>query len=372
MPPTGWRRTVWNRSLKRSMPAKARTEFLGNLRLLAENGFMGLNVSADYGGTEAGAIGFSQAVQALAGGCASTAVTVSVTNMVGEVIQAVGSDEQKAAYLPKLTDGTYAAGGFLPDGILRRIRPLGDEDPRGQGRQSLRSQWCQALYHLGRICRYLRRLGRDRSGCTQGQGHFLFPGRGGNAGSGDRQGREKKMGQTGSATNEVLFQDCRVPATAMMGGENDGFRIAVGELAGGRIGIASLALGIARKAMDTAKAFVKEREQFGRPLADMQGLQWMIADRETELEAARLLILQAAALKDAGRPYSKEASMAKLYASEAAQRATYTALQLHGGAGYIKEYPLERFARDARITTIYEGTSEIQRLIIAREVMKAV
>ena len=183
---------------------------------------------------------------------------------------------------------------------------------------------------------------------------------------------EKKMGQTGSATNEVLFQNCRVPASAVMGKLNDGFRIAVGELAGGRIGVASLALGIARAAMERAKAFVKERRQFGRAIADMQGIQWMIADRETELEAARLLILQAAALKDQGKPFAREASMAKLFASEAAQRATYTALQLHGGAGYVQDYPLERHARDARITTIYEGTSEIQRLIIARETMKMV
>ncbi|MBC01226.1 MAG: acyl-CoA dehydrogenase, partial [Rhodobacteraceae bacterium] len=132
------------------------------------------------------------------------------------------------------------------------------------------------------------------------------------------------------------------------------------------------ALGIARAAMERAKAYVAERRQFGRAIADMQGVQWMIADRETELEAARLLILQAAALKDAGKPFAREASMAKLFSSEAAQRATYSALQLHGGAGYIQDYPLERFARDARITTIYEGTSEIQRLIIAREAMKAV
>ena len=127
-----------------------------------------------------------------------------------------------------------------------------------------------------------------------------------------------------------------------------------------------------RAAMGRAKAYVAERRQFGRAIADMQGVQWMIADRETELEAARLLILQAAALKDAGKPFAREASMAKLFFSEAAQRATYSALQLHGGAGYIQDYPLERFARDARITTIYEGTSEIQRLIIAREAMKAV
>lgn len=350
---------------------EGRTEFLGNLRLLAENGFMGLNVSADYGGTEAGAIGFSQAVQALAGGCASTAVTVSVTNMVGEVIQAVGSDEQKAAYLPKLTDGTYAAGGFCltessagsdPSAMKTRAVKDGNHYLLNGAKLYITSAEYAGIFIVWAVTDPDAPKGKGIS-CflVEAETPGLVIGK-----------AEKKMGQTGSATNEVLFQDCRVPATAMMGAENDGFRIAVGELAGGRIGIASLALGIARKAMDTAKAFVKEREQFGRPLADMQGLQWMIVDRETELEAARLLILQAAALKDAGRPYSKEASMAKLYASEAAQRATYTALQLHGGAGYIKEYPLERFARDARITTIYEGTSEIQRLIIAREVMKAV
>jgi alkylation response protein AidB-like acyl-CoA dehydrogenase len=180
---------------------------------------------------------------------------------------------------------------------------------------------------------------------------------------------EKKMGQHGSATNEVHFENCRVPASAMMGKENDGFRIAVGELAGGRIGIGSLALGLGLEAMHRAKAYIMEREQFGTKLGNMQGLQWMIADVETELEAARLLLMQAAWLKDEGKPFAKAASMAKLFATEAAQKATYTALQLHGGAGYIKEYPLERYVRDARITTIYEGTSEVQRLIIARETL---
>lgn len=179
------------------------------------------------------------------------------------------------------------------------------------------------------------------------------------------------MGQTGSATNTVGFDNCRIPAASVLGDVNDGFRIAVGELAGGRIGIAALALGLAREAMGLAIAHVRERHQFGRAIAEMQGIQWMIADRETELEAARLLILQAAALKDAGRPFARQASMAKLYATEAAQRATYTALQLHGGAGYIRDLPLERLARDARVTTIYEGTSEIQRLIIARDILRA-
>ena len=145
---------------------------------------------------------------------------------------------------------------------------------------------------------------------------------------------------------------------------------AVGELAGGRIGVAALSLGIARAAMDKAKAYVKERKQFGQALADFQGLQWMIADRETDIEAARLLILNAAAKKDRREPFAKEASMAKLFASEAAHRATDTAVQLFGGAGYIRESGVERHLRDARITRIYEGTSEVQRLIISREALR--
>lgn len=350
---------------------KGREKLLESLRILAENGFMGLNVSAEYGGTEAGSVSFALAVETLAQGCASTAVTVSVTNMVGEVIQAVGSDEQKAAYLPKLTSGEYAAAGFCltessagsdPSAMKMRAVKDGNHYVLNGSKLYITSAEFAGVFVVWAVTDPAAPKGKGIS-CFLVEADTL----------GLMIGKaEKKMGQTGSATNEVIFQDCRIPATAMMGAENAGFRIAVGELSGGRIGIASLGLGIARKAMDTAKAFVKEREQFGRPLSDMQGLQWMIADRETELEAARLLILQAASLKDAGQSFSKEASMAKLFATEAAQRATYSALQMHGGAGYTRDYPLERHARDARITTIYEGTSEIQRLIIAREVMRAV
>jgi alkylation response protein AidB-like acyl-CoA dehydrogenase len=348
-----------------------REEFLANLKLLAENGFMGLNVSADYGGTEAGTVGFALSVEALAGACASTAVTVSVTNMVGEVIQAVGSDEQKEKYLPRLADGTYPAGGFCltessagsdPSSMKTRAVKDGNHYVLNGSKLYITSGEYAGIFVVWAV---------TDPDAPKGKGISCFLVEAGTPGLIIGKA-EKKMGQTGSSTNEVIFEDCRIPATAMMGNENDGFRIAVGELAGGRIGIASLALGIARKAMEAGKAYITERQQFGRPLADMQGLQWMVADRETDLEAARLLILQAASLKDAGKPFSKEASMAKLFASEAAQRATYTALQLHGGAGYIRDYPLERYARDARITTIYEGTSEVQRLIIAREAMKAV
>lgn len=348
-----------------------REAFLENLRVLAENGFMGLNVRGDYGGTEAGTLAFALSVEALGQACAATGVTVSVTNMVGEVIQAVGNEAQRAAYLPKLTDGTYAAGGFClteagagsdPAGMKTRAVKDGDSYILNGAKLYITSAEYAGIFVVWAV---------TDPAAPKGKGISCFLVEAGTPGLIIGKA-EKKMGQTGSATNEVLFQDCRVPASALMGQENQGFRVAVGELAGGRIGIAALSLGIARAAMSAAKAYVKERQQFGAPLSDMQGIQWMIADRETELEAARLLILQAAWLKDQGRPFAREASMAKLFASEAAQKATYTALQLHGGAGYIKDYPLERYARDARITTIYEGTSEIQRLIIARETLKGI
>ena len=183
---------------------------------------------------------------------------------------------------------------------------------------------------------------------------------------------ETKMGQKASSTNSVIFEECRVKHDAMLGGENAGFKIAVSELVGGRIGIASLALGIGTAAIDFARQYTTEREQFGQKISNFQGLQFMMADTYTELEAAKLLVLNAAWKKENNHPYMKNASMAKLFCTEAANKACYTALQLMGGAGYTSDYPLERFARDARVTTIYEGTSEIQRVIIARELLKEI
>lgn len=350
---------------------EGRPQFLDNLKVLAENGFMGLAVRGEYGGTEAGTVAFALAIQELARACASTAVTASVTNMAAEVIQAVGSPEQRARYLPAICDGTFPAAAFCltetgagsdPSAMTTRARRDGNGWVVDGAKLYITSAAYAGLFVVWAV---------TDPEAPKGKGISCFLVEAGTPGLVIGK-TETKMGQTGSATSEVQFEGCRLPADALMGRENDGFRVAVGELAGGRIGVASLALGIARAAMDEAERYVKERRQFGRPIADMQGVQWMIADRETELEAARLLILQAAWAKDRGRPFAREASMAKLFATEAAQRATYTALQLHGGAGYIRDLPLERYARDARITTIYEGTSEIQRLIIAREVLKAV
>lgn len=350
---------------------QGRDGLLQNLRLLAENGFMALNVGETYGGTAAGTVAFALAIEELGYGCASTAVTTSVTNMVAEVIQAVGSEEQRRTYIPRLADGTYPAGAFCltesgagsdPSGMKTRARRDGNHFVLDGEKLYITSAEYAGLFVVWAV---------TDPDAPQGKGISCFLVEAGTPGLVIGKA-ERKTGQHGSATNVVHLDGCRLPADAMMGQENAGFRVAVGELAGGRIGVAALSLGIARAAMDAAKTYAKERKQFGKPIAEFQGLQWMIADRETELEAARLLILQAAALKEAGRPFAREASMAKLFASEAAGRATDTAVQIHGGAGYLADYPVERYARDARITRIYEGTSEVQRVIIARETLKQV
>lgn len=348
---------------------EGRSEFLANLKTLAENGFMALNVRGEFGGSEAGTVAFALTLEELAAACASTAVTTSVTNMVGEVIQAVGSAAHKTTYLPRLADGTYPAGAFClteagagsdPAGMRMRARRDGDGYVLDGQKIFITSGEYAGLFVVWAV---------TDPDAPKGKGIsvFLVPA--------DTPGvsvgkAEKKMGQTGSATNTIHFEGARIPASNLMGRENDGFRVAVGELAGGRIGVAAVSLGIARAAMEAAKSYAKERQQFGQALSDFQGLQWMIADRELDLHASRLLILDAAARKDRGEPFAREASMAKLFASEAAHRCTDTAIQIHGGAGYCRDFPVERYARDARITRIYEGTSEIQRLIIARETLR--
>jgi butyryl-CoA dehydrogenase len=180
---------------------------------------------------------------------------------------------------------------------------------------------------------------------------------------------EDKMGLRASNTVELLFEDCRIPCENLLGKEGIGFKIAMAALDSGRIGIASQSLGIARACLDEAIGYAKNRRQFGRPINSFQAIQWMIADCATEIEAAHCLTLHAADLKDQGMSFTKEASMAKLFASEMANRVAYRTLQIHGGYGYMKEYKIERLYRDARVTSIYEGTSEVQRIVIAREMM---
>lgn len=348
-----------------------RDGYLKNLKSLAELGFMGLNVNADYGGTEAGVVAFSVAITEIAKACAATAVAVSVTNLVGEVIQSIGTEAQKKSFIPKLCNGDYAGGAFClseagagsdPSGMQTRAVRDGDEWVINGTKMWISSAEHAGVFVVWAVTDPERPKGkgitcflveRDTPGITIGK-------------------PEKKMGQRGSCTNPVIFEDCRVPADAILGKPNDGFRIAIAELAGGRIGIGSLALGVATAAMDTARAYTMEREQFDTKISDFQGIQWKLADTYTELEASRLLLMNAAYQKESGQPFMKQAAMAKLYATEAANRACYTALQLLGGAGYTEEFPLERYARDVRVTSIYEGTSEVQRVIIARELLREV
>lgn len=346
-----------------------RTPFMANLKKLANLGFMGLNVKDQYGGAEAGVVAFSVAMTELARACASTAVTVSVNNMVCEVIQSVGSEEQKQAYIPKICSGEYAAGGFGltesvagsdPCGMVTQAIKDGDDYVLNGSKIFITSAPYAGVFVVWAVT--------DRS-APKGKGISCFLVEQGTPGLIIGK-EEKKMGQHASATNELIFDNCRVPASAMMGTLNDGFRIAVGELTGGRISIGSLALGIGLAAMDYATKYTTERSQFGQKISSFQALQWMMADGYTELEAARLLLMSAAWRKENGKSYAKEASMAKLYATESANRCCYKAMQMLGGYGYTNDYPIERFTRDARITSIYEGTSEIQRLIISREILR--
>ncbi|WP_372749495.1 acyl-CoA dehydrogenase family protein [Litorivivens sp.] len=342
--------------------------FMTNLSKLAELGFMGLNIKAEYGGTEAGVVAFSLAITELAKACASTAVTTSVTNMVAEVIQAMGTEAQRQKYLPKITSGEYAAGGFC------LTEPGAGSDPASMRTTAVKDgdsyilNGSKAYITSGEYAGVFVVWAVTDKTAKRGKGISVFLVENGIPGLVVGPA-EEKMGQKASATNAVYFEDCRIPADALMGEENRGLQVALGELAGGRIGIGSLALGIGQAALDYGRDYIKEREQFGQPLSNFQGLQWMLADGYTEMEAARLLLMQAACLKEEGKPFATQASMAKLFATEAANKACYTGLQLLGGNGYNREYPLERMARDVRITSIYEGTSEIQRLVISRDIL---
>jgi alkylation response protein AidB-like acyl-CoA dehydrogenase len=294
---------------------------------------------------------------------------VSVNNLVCDVIQAVGSEAQKKTYIPKICSGEFTAGCFA------LTEPGAGSDPASMTSSAVLdgSEW--VLNGTKRFITSAPYAGvfvvwavTDKA-AAKGKGISCFLVEAGAKGL--IVGRaEQKMGQHASATNEVIFEECRIPKAALLGNLNGGFRVAVGELTGGRVGIGSMALGIGLAAMDYATKYAHERVQFDQKITKFQAIQWMIADSYTELEAARLLLMQAAFRAEQGQSFTKEAAMAKMYATEAANRACYAALQMAGGYGYSKDFPLERYARDVRITSIYEGTNEIQRTIIAREILK--
>ncbi len=341
---------------------------LGNLKKMAGLGFMGMNVPELYGGAEVGVVPYSLGMIEVGRACAATAVTMSVTNMVAEVICAFGSDAQKEKYVPRICSGEYPAGAFGltesmagsdPGAMCTTAVREGDFYRLNGSKIFITSAEYAGIFVIWAVTDRDAPRGRRISA-------FLVE----KNTPGFTVGRaEEKLGQRGSATNEIIFEDCLVPAENLLGEEGNGLKIAFMALDGGRIGIASMSLGIGLEAIDYAAEYVKQREQFGRPIASFQGIQWKVADTYTELEAARLLVLQAAFLKQKKKPFTTAASMAKLYASEAANRACYEAIQLLGGNGYTAEFPVERLYRDVRVTTIYEGTSEIQRLVIAQQIL---
>jgi alkylation response protein AidB-like acyl-CoA dehydrogenase len=334
---------------------------------LAELGLMGINVPEEFGGVQAGAISYALAMMEISQACASTAVTMAVTNMVGDTIVRFGSQEQMQRYLPEITSGRFAAASYAlsEPQTGSDAAALHTNARRDGGGWVLNGskQWITSGDHAGVIIVWAR------TGVSGSKGISCFLVEAGAPGL--QIGKhEDKMGLRASTTVSLSFEDLRLPASAMLGAEGQGFTIAMRALDGGRVGIAAQAVGIGTAALNAAVRYAKDRQAFGQPIANFQAIRFMLADVVTELEAARLLTLRAAALKEAGKPFTREASMAKLFASEKANKACDIGVQIHGGYGYIDEFPAERHYRDARVTTIYEGTSEVQRIVIAREVLK--
>jgi alkylation response protein AidB-like acyl-CoA dehydrogenase len=339
------------------------------LRELAGLGLMAVNVPEKLGGSAAGVIAYALAMQEIARACASTAVTMAVTNMVGEVIAQFGTDAQRQAYCPKLASSEYAAGAFALS------EPEAGSDPGGMRTVARKDgshwvidgakQWITSGAHAGVMVVWARTGGASLPG-TRGISCFLVEG----GTPGLKVGKpEDKMGIRGSNTVPLTFEECRVPESALLGQLNGGFKIAMTALDGGRIGVSAQAIGIARAALAECVQYAKDRKQFDRPLGDFQATQWKLADMQTEIDAAHLLCMRAAWLKENRRPFSREASMSKVFSTEAANRICSNAVQVHGGYGYIRDFPAERHMRDARVTTIYEGTSEVQRMVIARSLL---
>ena len=330
---------------------------------LAELGLLAVNVPEELGGAGAGAVSYALAMTEVSRACASCAVTMAVTNMVGEVIAKFGTRAQAEHCCPKLADGSLVAGAFALS------EPEAGSDP-GSMRTTAKKvgstwvldgqkQWITSGAYAGVMVVWARTGGAGTGGISC----FLVD----KGTKGLLVGKhEDKMGIRGSNTVGLSFESMVLPEGALLGELGGGFKIAMMALDGGRVGISAQALGIATAALDEAIAYAKDRKQFGKPIADFQAIQWMIADCKTELEASRVLCLRAAHMKERGVPFSQQASMSKVFCTEAAVRICNRAVQVHGGYGYVREFAAERHLRDVRVTTIYEGTSEIQRTVISR------
>ncbi|MCA0170525.1 acyl-CoA dehydrogenase [Bacillus sp. RAR_GA_16] len=339
------------------------------IKRMGELGLMGIPIPEAYGGAEMDYTSYIIAIHELSKVSATVGVILSVHTSVGTLpILAFGTEEQKQRYIPKLATGEYLGAFALTesssgsDASSMKTRAVRDGDHYIlNGSKVFITNGGEADTYVA-----FARTNPDEKG-SKGVTAFII--------ERDMPGfsvgkKEKKMGLNGSNTVEIIFEDCRVPVENRLGEEGHGFKIAMANLESGRIGIAAQSLGIAEAALNYATAYAKERHQFGKPIGQNQGLGFKLADMATEVEAAKLLTYRAADLKNHGIPCMQEVSMAKLFASKAAVKASIEAVQVYGGYGYTKDYPVERLFRDAKVCEIYEGTSEIQKIVISRNLMK--
>ena len=339
-----------------------------NVKKMGELGMMGIPFPTEFGGAGGDVLSYILAVEELSKVCATTGVILSAhTSLCASLINENGTPEQKEKYLRDLCTGNKI-------GAFGLTEPGAGTDAAGQqttavldGDNYILNGSKIFITNGGVADTFIVFAMTDKSKGTKGISAFIvekgFPGF--SIGK-----KEDKLGIRASSTTELIFENCVVPKENLIGREGKGFGIAMKTLDGGRIGIAAQALGIAEGALDEAIKYMKERKQFGRPIAAFQGLQWMVAEMSTKIEAARFLVYKAAWLKDNKQPYSIDAARAKLYAAEVAMEVTTKAVQLFGGYGYTKEYPVERMMRDAKITEIYEGTSEVQKMVISGNLLK--
>ncbi len=340
------------------------------VKKMAKLGIFGIPIAKEYGGEGGDNLMYSMVVEELSKACATTGVVVSAHTSLGMApIYEFGTEEQKQKYLPKMCSGEWL-------GAFGLTEPNAGTDAAGQQTTAYfdeeTNEWILNgskifITNAGYAHVYIIFAMTDKSKGLKGISAFIV--------EADRVGfsvgkKEKKLGIKGSATCELIMEDCRIPKENLLGAVGKGFKIAMMTLDGGRIGIASQALGIAQGALDETVKYVKERVQFGRAISKFQNTQFQLADMDTKVEASRLLVRKAATKKDNKERYSVDAAMAKLFASETAMEVTTKAVQLHGGYGYTREYPVERMMRDAKITEIYEGTSEVQKMVIAGNLLK--
>jgi len=337
---------------------------------MASLGFLGMLTPETYGGVGLTNLALALVQLEINRACASTGVTMSVhKSLCQSPILRFGNDEQKQRYLPRLARGEWIGAYSLTEPVSGTDAAALITTAAKDGGEYVINGTKNFVTNGGFADLFILFARTDPSPAAKQTGISAFLVE--RSSKGLTVGKpEKKMGIRGSSTTTLFFDGCRVPKANLLAREGDGLKIALSTLDGGRIGIASQACGIAMACLDASIKYAKERRQFDRPIGDFQAIQWKISEMATDIDAAKLLIYRAARMRDAGEPHTKEASMAKLFASTMANRHATQAVQIHGGVGYIKDFPVERYFRDAKITEIYEGTSEVQRIVIARGLLK--